>query len=256
MRDLFLADQHRHMPVYFFLGNFFLQMKICSTSTLLPRLLASFLTRDRTIPSQGCMTQFFFFGAFAGTEGYLLATMSDDQDLAICQALLYTSLMKGKVCLQLVAGPWLAGLLMATIVTGHFSRLQFCGPNKINHFFWGFIPLLELACCDTRMLRVVTFLICVLDGVFLFVFTLRSSIHIIAAILRIPTPMGGRQKAFSPCSSHLIMVSVFYSTPIIVYMNPSGWKRALSISLSESPAQGRMKQMRLLKGFPSVASST
>ncbi|XP_030324163.1 olfactory receptor 1020-like [Calypte anna] len=222
---LVVADQHLHMPMYFFLGNLS-NMKICYTSTILPRLLASFLTRDRTIPAQGCMTQLFFLGCFAGTECHLLATMSYDQDLAICQPLLYTSLTNGKVFLQLVDGPWLAGLLMSAIVTGQFSRLQFCGPNKMNHVFCGFAPLLELACSDTRVLRLVTFLICVLDVVFLFVFTLVSYICIIAAILRIPTTMG-RQKAFSYCfptfslcSSHLIMVSVFYGTPIIVYVVP------------------------------------
>ena len=72
---LVVADRHLHTPMYVFLGNFS-SVEICYTSTLLPRLLASFLTRDRSISAQGCMAQFFFFGCFAGTECYLLATMS------------------------------------------------------------------------------------------------------------------------------------------------------------------------------------
>lgn len=108
---------------------------------------------------------------------------------------------------------------MSTIVTGHFSKLQFCGPNAIDHFFCDFAPLLELACSDTTALRLVTFIICFLDVVFPFVFTLVSYICIIAVILRIPTTMG-RQKAFSTCSSHLIVVTVFYGTLIVVYMIP------------------------------------
>ncbi|XP_068277734.1 olfactory receptor 5AP2-like [Nyctibius grandis] len=214
---LIVADRHLH-TMYVFLGNFS-SVEICYTSTLLPRLLASFLTRNRTISAPGCMTQFFFFGCFAGTECYLLATMSYDRYLAICQPLLYASLMTWKVCLQLAAGSWLAGLLMSAIVTGQFSELQFCGPNAIDHFFCDFAPLLELACSDTTALRLVTLVICFLDVVFPFVFTLVSYICIIAAILRIPTTMG-RQKAFSTCSSHLIVVTVFYGTLIVVYMVP------------------------------------
>ncbi|NWX76202.1 O1020 protein, partial [Alca torda] len=217
---LVVADWHLHTPMYFFLGNFS-SVEICYTSTLLPRLLASFLTRDRTVSAQGCMAQFFFFGYFAGAKCYLLATMSYDQYLAICQPLLYASLMNWKLCLQLAAGSWLAGLLMSVIVTGQFSKLQFCGPNTIDHFFCDFAPLLELACSDTTVLRLVTLIICFLflDVVFPFVFTLLSYICIIAAILRIPTTMG-RQKVFSTCSSHLIMVTVFYGTLIAVYMTP------------------------------------
>jgi len=215
---LVLADRHLHTPMYVFLGNFS-SVEICYTSTILPRLLASFLTGDETISAQGCKIQFFFFGCFVGTECYLLAAMSYDRYLAICQPLLYASLMNWKVSFQLAVGSWLAGLLMATIVTGLSYKLRFCVPNRIDHFFCDFAPLLELACSDTRMLRLVTFIVCFLDVVFPFVVTLVSYICVIAAILRIPTTMG-RQKAFSTCSSHLTMVTVFYGTLIIVYMIP------------------------------------
>ncbi|XP_059690877.1 olfactory receptor 13C7-like [Gavia stellata] len=116
---LVLADGHLHTPMSVFLGNFS-SVEICYTSTILPRLLASFLARDRTISAQGCMAQFFFFGCFA---------------------------------------------------------------------------------------------------VFPFGLTLVSYICIKAAVLRIPTTMG-RQKAFSTCSSHLILVTVFYGTLVLVYMTP------------------------------------
>ncbi|NXL54448.1 O1020 protein, partial [Podilymbus podiceps] len=215
---LVAADRRLHTPMYVFLGNFSI-VEICYTSTILPRLLASCPTTDTTISARGCMTQFFFFGCFAGTECYLLATMSYDRYLAICQPLLYASFMNWKVCLQLTAGSWLAGLLMSTVVTGQFAKLQFCSSNAIDHFFCDFAPLLELACSDTTALRLVTFIICFLDVVFPFVLTLVSYICIITAILRIPTTMG-RQKAFSTCSSHLTVVTLFYGTLIVVYMIP------------------------------------
>ncbi|XP_025978934.1 olfactory receptor 6B2-like [Dromaius novaehollandiae] len=215
---LVVADQHLHTPMYFFLGNLS-SLETCYSSTILPRLLASFLTGDRTISAHGCITQLHFFGSFAISECYLLAMMSYDRYLAICQPLLYASLMTWKVSLQLAAASWLVGFLITTLVTSFLSRLNFCGPKVIDHFFCDFIPLLELACDDTRVVTILSFILCFLNLVFPFLFTLASYVCIIAAILRIPSSVG-RQKAFSTCSSHLTVVTVFYGTLIVVYLIP------------------------------------
>ncbi|CAM5096130.1 unnamed protein product, partial [Natator depressus] len=45
---LVVTDQHLHTPMYFFLGNLSF-LETCYTSTVLPRMLASLLTGDRTI---------------------------------------------------------------------------------------------------------------------------------------------------------------------------------------------------------------
>ncbi|NXJ72396.1 O1020 protein, partial [Rostratula benghalensis] len=215
---LVVTDPHLHTPMYFFLVNLSI-LETCYSSTILPRLLVSFLTGDRTISVQWCMAQFFFFGTFATSECYLLAAMSYDRYLAICQPLLYGGIMNWKVCLQLVAGSWFAGLLISTGITSCLSRQRFCGPNAIDHFFCEEAPLLELSCSDTGMIRILTIILSFPDVVFPFLFTLASYVCIIADILRIPST-SGRHKAFSTCSSHLTMVIVFYGTLIIVYMLP------------------------------------
>ncbi|NXA26685.1 O1020 protein, partial [Ibidorhyncha struthersii] len=215
---LVVTDPHLHTPMYFFLVNLS-SLETCYSSTILPRLLVSFLTGDRTISVQGCMAQFFFFGTFATSECYLLAAMSYDRYLAICQPLLYAGLMNWKVCLQLVAGSWVAGLLISTGITSFISRQTFCGPSAIDHFFCEEAPLLELSCSDTGMIRILIIILSFPDVVFPFLFTLASYVCIITAILRIPSSIG-RHKAFSTCSSHLTMVIVFYGTLIIVYMLP------------------------------------
>ncbi|XP_059688517.1 olfactory receptor 5AP2-like [Gavia stellata] len=215
---LVMADQHLHTPMYFFLGNLSC-LETCYSSTILPWLLASFLTGDKTISAPGCMAQFHFFSSFAGTWCYLLAAMSYDRYLAIGQPLLYASLMTWRVSLQLAAGPWLGGLLLFAALTFLLSQLQFCGPKAIDHFFCDFSPLLELSCSDTRVLTQVALTFGFLHVGFPFLFTLASYVCITAAILRIPSRTG-RQKAFSTCSSHLTVVTVFYGTLIIVYTLP------------------------------------
>ncbi|GAB0199885.1 mitochondrial enolase superfamily member 1 [Grus japonensis] len=175
--------------MYFFLGNLS-SLESFYSSTILPWLLASFLTGDRTISAHGCVAQFYFFATFATTDRYLLAAMSYDRYLAICQPLLYASLMTWMECLQLAAGSWLLGLLVSSVLTSLLPQLQFCGPRTIDHFLCDFTPLLELACSDTSMATLVAFIFGFLNVVFPFLFTLASYMCIIDAILRIPSNVG------------------------------------------------------------------
>ncbi|XP_067419412.1 olfactory receptor 10J1-like [Emydura macquarii macquarii] len=148
---LVVTDQHLHTPMYFFLGNLSC-LETCYISTILPRMLASLLTGERTISVNGCTTQFYFFGSLLATECLLLSVMSYDR-----------------------------------------------------------FPFL-----------LVPFLLAVM-----------SYISIITTILRISSTTG-RQKAFSTCSSHLIVVSIYYGTLLIAYLFPTAhtlrdFKKVLSV---------------------------
>ncbi|OPJ82772.1 hypothetical protein AV530_014157 [Patagioenas fasciata monilis] len=103
---LVVADQRLHSPMYFFLSNLSC-LEMCSSSTILPKLLASFLTGDRTTSYSSCLTQFFVFTFLVGVECYLLAVMSYDQYLAVCKPLHYVTLMNPKLCIALAAGSWI-----------------------------------------------------------------------------------------------------------------------------------------------------
>ncbi|KAM7150825.1 olfactory receptor 5AP2-like [Macrochelys suwanniensis] len=229
---LVVADQHLHTPMYFFLGNLSC-LETCCSSTILPRLLAGLLTGDRTISFSGCLTQYYFFGSLLGTECLLLSVMSYDRYLAICNPLHYAVRMSGNACLQLAAGSWTGGFLCCGITTLLISQLSFCGPNGIDHFFCDLIPLVKLSCSDPHLMETLAFALSLIFLLVPFLLTLMSYICIIATILRIPS-MTGRQKAFSTCSSHLIVVSIYYGTLLIVYMFPttdilSNFKKVLSV---------------------------
>ncbi|XP_077688882.1 olfactory receptor 6N1-like [Eretmochelys imbricata] len=215
---LIVADQHLHTPMYFFLGNLSC-LETCYTSTIMPWMLASLLTGDRTISVSGCITQLYFFGSLAGTECYLLAAMSYDRYLAICKPLHYSTLMNTRFCLHLAAGSWLNGFLALIILVLFLSLLIFCGPNEIDYFYCDPLPLIELSCSDTHQVILVDFILSCVFTLPPFLLTLTSYMCIIATILRIPSTTG-RQKAFSTCSSHLIVVTIFYGTLIIVYLLP------------------------------------
>ncbi|XP_039357743.1 olfactory receptor 6N1-like [Mauremys reevesii] len=216
--SLVVADQHLHTPMYFFLGNLSC-LETCYTSTILPRMLVSLLTGDKTISFNGCFSQLYFFSALVGTECYLLAAMSYDRYLAICKPLHYSTLMNTRFCLQLAAGSWLNACLAITIFVSFLSQLSFCGPNEIDHFYCDPVPLMELSCSDTHLSILVDFILACVFTLPPFLLTLMSYVFILANILRIPSTTR-RQKAFSTCASHLTVVTIFYGTMMIFYMLP------------------------------------
>ncbi|XP_067392493.1 olfactory receptor 6B1-like [Emydura macquarii macquarii] len=215
---LVMADQHLHIPMYFFLGNLSC-WEICYSSTILPRMLASLLTGDRTISVSGCLMQFYCFSFLICAECYLLAIMSFDRYLAICKPLHYSAFMNGKFCLLLAAGPCIWAFLASTITVCLISQSKFCGSSEIDHFFCDLSPLIKLSCNDANLLELLGFILASIGVPFPFLLTLISYICIITTILGIPSTTG-KKKAFSTCSSHLIVVTIFYGTIIIVYILP------------------------------------
>ncbi|XP_025035956.1 olfactory receptor 6C74-like [Pelodiscus sinensis] len=216
---LVVANQHLHTPMYFFLGNLSC-LEICYSTTFLPRLLTSLLTEDRSISIKGCIMQLYFFGVISTVENLLLAVMSYDRYLAICQPLRYAALMNDRVCGQLVAGAWISSFLSCTIVIIFVWQLTFCDSKEIDHFFCDFSPILKLSCDDTLILQLLAFTLAAVGSLVPCLLTLTSYVCIITTILRIPSS-SGRQKAFSTCSSHLIVVTIYYGTVITVYVVPT-----------------------------------
>ncbi|XP_044841859.1 olfactory receptor 491-like [Mauremys mutica] len=146
--------------------------------------------------------------------------MSYDRYVAICNPMHYTTHMSGKAWLQLAGGSWIGGFIGNSITTLSISQLTFCGPNRIDHFFCDLIPLIKLSCNNPQLMEMLAFTLCLIFSLVPFLLTLMSYICIIVTILRIRSSTG-RQKAFSTCSSHLIVVIIYYGTLLIVYMFPT-----------------------------------
>ncbi|XP_025026801.1 olfactory receptor 1052-like [Python bivittatus] len=215
---LVATDRRLHTPMYFFLGNLSC-LEICYTSTILPRMLSSFVTGNRKITFSGCFIQLYLFGFLLTTETCLLSVMSYDRYLAICKPLQYHFYMNNKVCISLATGSWVGGCFPVSVGVTWLTQLTYCGFNEIDHFYCDFVPLSKLACDDTSVFIEVAFMLSSIFTFPLFMLTMTTYIFIILAILRIPSTFG-RQKAFSTCSSHLIVVTIFYGSLMIVYLLP------------------------------------
>uniref|UniRef100_A0A8C5MXX1 Olfactory receptor n=1 Tax=Leptobrachium leishanense TaxID=445787 RepID=A0A8C5MXX1_9ANUR len=207
-----------HTPMYFFLANFSC-LEICYISSTVPKMLSNLLSEHKSITFYGCAMQMYCFLVFGSAECYMLASMAYDRYNAICHPLLYGSIMNKKLCFYLIGGPWLVGVVNALIHTSLTFTLEFCGTNKIQHFFCDIPPVLELACTDTRINEVAIFIIISSVIIGSCILTMISYTLIISTIVSIKSA-SGRKKAFSTCTSHLIVVTLFYGSGIFMYIRP------------------------------------
>ncbi|OBS65569.1 hypothetical protein A6R68_05891, partial [Neotoma lepida] len=90
-----------------------------------------------------------FFLMLGTDECFLLAVMSYDRYVAICNPLHYPLVMNPRKCTQLAAGSWLSGIPIQIGQTYWIFSMHFCNSNQIDHFFCDIPPILKLACGDT-----------------------------------------------------------------------------------------------------------
>ncbi|KAF6082304.1 olfactory receptor family 6 subfamily M member 1 [Phyllostomus discolor] len=216
--SLIWVDHRLQTPMYFFLSNLSF-LDILYTTSVTPKLLTCLLEDRKTISFAGCITQTYFFFFLGTVEFILLAVMSFDRYVAICNPLRYPMIMNSRACLQLVLGCWVGAFLSVLCPTIVVSRLPFC-YKEINHFFCDIAPLLQASCIDTHFIEMVNFLLSSLILLTSLLLTTISYTYIISTILRIPSAQG-RHKAFSTCASHITVVSIAYGSNIFMYVRPS-----------------------------------
>ncbi|KAM6154548.1 LOW QUALITY PROTEIN: olfactory receptor 6C76-like [Erethizon dorsatum] len=215
---LTLLDSHLKTPMYFFLRNFSF-LEISFTSVCNPRFLTSIITGDRSISYNACAAQLFFFIFLGSTEFFLLASMSYDRYVAICKPLHYTTIMS-KICYQLIISSWLAGFMVIFPPLAMGLQLDFCDSNIIDHFTCDSSPLLKISCTDMSTLELMSFVLALFTLMTTLALVILSYTHILRTILRIPSTQQ-RKKAFSTCSSHMIVVSISYGSCIFMYVKTS-----------------------------------
>ncbi|XP_077118599.1 olfactory receptor 10AG1-like [Ranitomeya variabilis] len=216
---LFLLSKTLQSPMYFFIA----QLSLCDillTTDIVPTLLLTVLYGGSSVTLISCIFQFSFFVMSESSECLLLSVMSYDRYLAICNPLRYNAIMSHMFCVLSVVIIWLVGLTVMLLYMISIYDLYFCGPHVIDHFYCDLEPILELSCSDISIIHIQIPIIGVLNVFCPFLLIGMSYMYIATTILKIPSNTG-RHKAFSTCSSHLIVVSMLYGTLIIVYMFPT-----------------------------------
>ncbi|XP_048373361.1 olfactory receptor 5A2-like [Sphaerodactylus townsendi] len=222
------VDPSLYTPMYFFLSHLSF-VDICYSTDIVPKMLVDLITKQKAISFVGCLTQMFFSLLLSVTEVFILSAMAYDRYTAVCHPLHYVVIMNKTICTYLVMGAWIMGFFFAILNMVTTLNVHFCGAHEISHFSCELPPLLKLSCSDTFLNNVILFSSVAIFGLGSFLPTLVSYIHIISTILKIRSAEG-RSKAFSTCSSHLIVVGLLYMTGMSQYMKPT---KVSSMALDE-----------------------
>lgn len=214
-----LLDSKLHNPMYFFLSHLSF-LDLCFTSSIVPQLLVNLGSSDKSITYGGCVVQLYVSLALGSTECVLLAVMSYDRYVAVCRPLHYSFVMHPRVCSILASMAWLSGVTTTLVQSTLTLQLPFCGNRKVDHFFCEVPVLIKLACVDTTFNQAELFVASVLFLVVPLSLILMSYGNIAQAVLKIKSAIG-RRKAFRTCSSHLMVVIIFYGTIIFMYLQPA-----------------------------------
>nr|XP_027798071.1 olfactory receptor 10A3-like [Marmota flaviventris] len=227
-----LLDQTLHIPMYLFLQNLSV-VEVSFSASIMPEMLVVLTTDRTTISFVGCFAQMYFILLFGGTECFLLGAMAYDRFAAICHPLTYPMIMNKRVFVKLVMFSWVSGVMVATVQTTWVFSFPFCGPNEINHISCETPAVLELVCADTFLFEIYAFTGTILIVLVPFFLILLSYLQIFFSILKMPSTTG-RQKAFSTCASHVTLVTLFYGTASMTYLQPrssysSATKKVMSL---------------------------
>ena len=220
---LILLDAHLQTPMYFFLRNFS-NLEVSFTTLSISKFLATIITGDKTISFNDCIAQLFFLILLGVTEFYLLSAVSYDRYIAICNPLHYMTIMNHRVCTLLVFSSWLVSFLIIFPALMLLLNLDYCRSNIIDHFACDYFLLLQLSCSDTNFLAMMGFSCAEFTLIFALALIILSYTYTMRTILRISST-NQRTKAFSTCSSHMIVISISYCSCIFVYIKTSAQDR-------------------------------
>ncbi|XP_026575052.1 olfactory receptor 14A16-like [Pseudonaja textilis] len=234
---LVVVNNHLQTPMYFFLVSLAI-VDLGSTTVTIPRSIACALMNVRRISYLECFAQMFFFLFFMSSDIFLLTAMAYDRYVAICYPLHYMSMMQWRHCFQMAGAAWVLGFLNATMHAGTLFSLPFCS-TVIHQFFCEIPHLMKISCFDPKFSEISVLLFSAFLGVVCFMLIILSYVKIFKAVLSMPS-VASRQKAFSTCIPHLLVVCLLLGTGIFSYFIPNSgssynWDEIFAVIYSVIP---------------------
>ena len=207
-------NSNLHSPMYFFLANLSF-IDFCLSTLTVPKKISDLYPGYKTISFQGCVVQMFIFHILGGSEMVLLIFMALDWYVAICKPLHYLTVTSPQICILLLFGAWVIGLIHSVPQLAFVVHLPFCGP-EIDSFYCDLPWFIKLACTDTYRMG---FMITANSG-FISIGTLFlliiSYIFILVTVWKCSSD--GLSKALSTLWVHTTVVVLFFGSRIFVYM--------------------------------------
>ncbi|KAM4846272.1 olfactory receptor 5D13-like [Thomomys bottae] len=221
-----------HTVMYFFLSHLSF-LDLCYSTVVTPKLLENLVVEDRTISFYGCIMQFSCACVCGVTEMFMLAAMAYDHFVAVCNPLIYSTVMSQELCASLVAGSYMWGILCSLTLTYFLLSLSYCETSILDNFICEFSVLVSASSLDLSVIQMLCFIIAVFNEVSSLLVVLTSYLFIISTVVKMSSA-GGRQRTFSTCASHLTAITIFHGTILFLYCVPSPKTSRLTVKVASA----------------------
>lgn len=203
-----IVDKSLHEPMYIFLCNLCVNA-LYGTVGFYPKFLLDLLS-SHVISYAGCMLQGFVIHSSTCGDFSILALMAYDRYMAICQPLVYHSVMTKQRVSILVFLSWLLPLYCMFMNTATLLGIRLCG-SQINKLYCVNWMVVRLACSPPRANTVVAY-INILFYFGHFVFILWSYMYLIRTCM---SSKDNQRKFMQTCLPHLVSLITFSITVLL-----------------------------------------
>ncbi|KAG9264652.1 olfactory receptor 2AT4-like [Astyanax mexicanus] len=215
---LFAREKRLRKPMYYILINLAVCDVLFSTTTL-PKIISRYWFSDGYVSFTGCFVQMYFVHLFGLVNGLILAVMAFDRYVAVCNPLRYANIVKDSTILMLCVVAWMIPQSCVLMLVIRAYPLPYCAANTIIQCYCDHVAITKLACTDRTPYGFPGFVFAMVLLITPLSFILFSYTSIITAVLRISTNQE-RLKAFSTCSSQLIIIALYFLPRCFNYMYP------------------------------------
>ncbi|XP_036393607.1 olfactory receptor 52E4-like [Megalops cyprinoides] len=202
------TERSFHTPKYLALFNLAVA-DLCESTALIPNLIKTFLFDSQYISFNACMANMFFVFFFSSMQSLTLTVMAYDRFVAICLPLRYHTIITNTTMAVVLTIVWTYDSIFVISAIALITRLSFCKSIVVDSYFCDHGPIYKMACNDNYPNSALAKVNMVLFLYLPLTLTVLSYLFITCALFKIAT-REGRLKALKTCSSHLILVAIYY----------------------------------------------
>ncbi|XP_059401197.1 olfactory receptor 6N1-like [Carassius carassius] len=190
---------------------------LCGSSALIPKLIDMFLLEHQDISYEACLMNMFFVFHFMNIQSLTLLALAYDRLVAICFPLRYHAVITKTSMSLIIGGMWIFSMTLFAVLVGLVNRLSFCWSTVVNSYFCDHGPVISLSCNSNSINYLMAYILFILLICLPVILISLSYLCIAAALLKIAHG-ADRIKAMKTCTSHLVLVAIFYLPILSVYV--------------------------------------
>ncbi|XP_036416874.1 olfactory receptor 1496-like [Colossoma macropomum] len=189
---------------------------LCGSSALIPKLLDMFLFENQYISYEACLANMFFVYVFMTLQSLTLLAMAYDRLIAICFPLRYHAIVTKPAMTLIICVMWILSVSVIALMVALVTRLSFCRSTTVNSYYCDHAPVYKLACNDNSVNSIMGY-VCMAALLYIPLILIALSYVCIGFALQKISHGAERIKAIKTCTSHVILVAMFYLPIIGIY---------------------------------------